>query len=681
MSLVSKSSFVTYLLSRWYWALAVGLTCVIWAALGLAMRPSKDADGYFATHPYGLMTGLENRAIDLLFQLRDVRQPGLRARGLSEPITIIEIDEAAIKASSVRLQKWPRDLYARLVDRASAGGASVIGLDILLSEEGGASAEDRIADQKLAKSIKDAGNVVIAMKTAAGGFEEIIPLPMFASDAYATGFVDLPLDQDGFVRSSQLFQPRPGQDTKISFATRLAEGFLAANAAEGVAPPYLKPENISSVRLGDRVIPLRNDGNLQVDFRGRSPAFRRISAADILFNTHARIPDDLFKNRIVLIGASNIDAPDLFPTPFYEPMALPRLFDRNLNNIPKRTPGVEFHANAAATILFGNTLMHPRYSWQIFAVLLVLVLTALSVCWLRPLWGLLSVILIAVLALVISSWAFDARGLIMPLASAWLGMAILTPAGLGLRFAHERLLRSQTEAERAQVMDIFSRFVSEEVAEEMWKQRGHLSLAGEKRIVTVIFTDIRNFTTLSEPVSSEIVVQWLNDYFGRMHKIVESFGGHINKYLGDGLMIVFGAPVDRGDQKEAINAVECGLAMLEEVESMNEAWKGMDRPIIKIGCGVHTGEATCGVVGGERRLEYTLIGDTVNLASRLESTTKEFAVSILISESTARLLDDRYELRPLGEVKVKGKTINTPVYTVTRRKFGATPAAAAKAQA
>ena len=126
------------------------------------MRPSKDADGSFASHPYGLTTGLENHALDLFFQLRDARHPNLRQRGLAEPITLIEIDEASIKASNVRLQKWPRDWYARLIDRASEGGAGVIGLDTFLSEEGGVSGEDKAADQKLAKSIADAGNVVIA---------------------------------------------------------------------------------------------------------------------------------------------------------------------------------------------------------------------------------------------------------------------------------------------------------------------------------------------------------------------------------------------------------------------------------------------------------------------------------------------------------------------------------------
>jgi adenylate cyclase len=506
------------------------------------------------------------------------------------------------------------------------------------------------------------------MKTAAGGFEEIKPLPMFADEAYAVGFVDLPLDPDGFVRASQLFQSRPGQDTKISFATRLAEGFLAASAAEGAPPQYLKPDAAGAVRLGDRVIRLRNDLNLQMDFRGRSPAFRRVSAGDILFNKQAQISDELFRDRIVLIGASNIDAPDLFPTPLYEPSALARLFDRSLSNIPKRTPGVELHATAAATMLFGKSFNRPRYIWQALAVLLSLALVALGVFGLRALWGMLAVILVAVLALVVASWAFSAHGLILPLASAWLGMAILTPAGLGLRYARERLLRSETEAERAQMMDIFSRFVATDVANELWEKRGEAALAGEPRTVTIIFTDIRNFTTLSESERSNKVVEWLNDYFGRMNVIVESHGGHINKYIGDGLMIVFGAPLDRGDKEEARAAVDCGLAMLDEVEKMNKDWEGTGRPIVKIGCGIHTGEATCGVVGAERRLEYTVIGDTVNLSARLESTTKEFGVPILISEATAELLGDEYELKPLGEAKVKGKTKSTTVLTVARKK-------------
>ncbi len=204
MSPKRKKSFASIALSRWYWALGISLACLVWAGLALALHPRKDADGTYASSPYGLSTGLENKALDLLFQLRDVRRTDRRTRGASEPITIIEIDERAIKASGVRLPKWRRDWYARLIERANESGASVIGLDMLLSEEGGASAEDKAYDQQLSKAMADAGNVVIGNKLAAGGFQAITPLPQFSNAAYTVGFFDVPLDSDGFVRSSQL---------------------------------------------------------------------------------------------------------------------------------------------------------------------------------------------------------------------------------------------------------------------------------------------------------------------------------------------------------------------------------------------------------------------------------------------------------------------------------------------
>ena len=134
----TRQSFVYVLLRRRYWVAAALITLVVWAVVSLLMRPVNDGNGSYATYPYGLTTGLDNQALDLLFQMRDARHPGLRARGQREPITIIEIDDATIKASGVRIQKWPRDLYARLIDSASQGGAAVIGLDVFLSEAGGA---------------------------------------------------------------------------------------------------------------------------------------------------------------------------------------------------------------------------------------------------------------------------------------------------------------------------------------------------------------------------------------------------------------------------------------------------------------------------------------------------------------------------------------------------------------
>src|SRR3712207_103503 len=266
------------------------------------------------------------------------------------------------------------------------------------------------------------------------------------------------------------------------------------------------------------------------------------------------------------------------------PLALARLFDPALPDIPARMPGVELHATAAATMLFGRSLTRPSYGRQAALVLLAIVLAALPVLFMRPLLGFAGAAAVAVGVLALSAWAFDTRGLILPLASSWLGLAVFAPLGFALRYGRERAVREEKEAERAQIMDIFSRCVSQEVAEELWQRRDRVELGGESRVVTCVFTDIRGFTTLTESASSsKEVVAWLNDYFSRMHRIVCFYGGHINKYIGDGLMIVFGAPVDRGTKLEARAAVLCGLKMLEEVEHINEEWEGTGRPRIAIG--------------------------------------------------------------------------------------------------
>ena len=686
MALLKKFSVAPALLRRWYWLLVLVLTLLVWGAIALALRPSADDGGSYVSRPYGYMTGLEDSALDLLFQLRNTRQKGLQARGLAEPITIIEVDEDSIRESNVRLQKWPRNWYGRLIRHASEAGANTIGLDVYVSEAGGVSEFDKAMDRHLLDAITDAGNVVIAQKLQAGGSAAITPLPEFAEAAAGVGFVDLPHESDRFVRTAQLTSARGGAggetETEFSFAAYIAQLYSEQPLVAQLAPgrPYGHWFD-----FGGRRVPLRNDNNLQIDFRGRSPAFTRVSARDILceeFKTSsapmlecdpARRPaGELFRDRIVLIGATNNDAPDLFTTPFYMPRTFPdrpilRLFDSNLPTQTRLMPGIEVHANVMATLLNGRYLVRPAWGRQALFVLVPLVIVAAAVFFVRALWGLLITVVTGALVLVVSSWAFDAHGVILPMASAELGvLGLLAPSSFLLRYAHERAMREEQEAERAAIMDIFSRCVSPEVADTLWQQRQTLALGGERRTVTVIFTDIRGFTTLSESVSSEVVVTWLNEYFSRMHRIICAYGGHINKYLGDGLMIVFGAPVARGDKLEARAAVSCGLEMLAEVERINRDWDGTGRPHIAIGCGIHTGEALCGVVGAEGRLEYTLIGDTVNLTSRLESTTKEKQVPILISDATAALLGQDYEIEPMGDVTVKGKTQSTEVYTVRK---------------
>ena len=677
MSKRPKLRIASYLLRRWYWALALGLALIVWLTLVLAMRPTPDANGKFTSYPYGRVTSLEESGLDLLFQMRDAAHPELRDRGLKEPITIIAVDEATIRASKIRLQNWPRRYYARLIERASQGGASVIGVDVYFSEHAGESDADKAQDQQLLDAINNAGNVVIGKKLPEGGSEAIDPLPEFAEAASAVGYVDLPSDSDNFRRTASIGHLAQDGTTESSFASNIAQIY---------ADKPVEFQADQTVKFGNNLIPLRNDAFLQVDFRSRTPGFKVVSAGDIIFKDPTQIPDELFKDRIVLIGATNNDAPDLFSTPYYQPGLIARFWarlrGRTLNTAPALMPGVEIHGNIAATLLFGRYLRQLTYPYRVLMLFIVIGLVTLAVFKFRASLGALTVVVVAIGVLFVSAWVFNNRALILPLLTAEVGVGVLALSGFLLRYAHERAVREEKEAERAQIMDIFGRAVSPQVADKLWEQRDGLQLGGERRVVTLIFTDIRGFTTLTENApNSEIVVKWLNEYFSRMHKIIEAHGGHINKYIGDGLMIVFGAPIARGDRLEANAAVSCGLEMLEEVKRINHDWQQINEDLkrnnedvrmkgrpgeIKIGVGIHTGEASCGVIGAENRLEYTIIGDAVNLSARLESTTKEQKVDILISEATQSLLSKEYETRPLGNVKVKGKEQETTVYTVQK---------------
>src|SRR2546423_1547029 len=252
---------IAALLRNWYWALALGLALLVWGVLALAMRPVTDENGKYTSNAYGLVTSIEEFGLDVLFQMRDVLHPDMRERGLKEPITIIAVDEATIRASNVRLQNWPRSYYARLIERANQGGASVIGVDVYFSERGGLTQEYKDWDQQLVDAISNAGNVVIVKKLPEGGSDAINPLPEFADAASAVGYSDLPADSDGVRRTAYLFRANEQGEPEWSFANSIAQLYTEQ--------PFEDLKNHKG-GLGNRVIPLRNDGTMQIDFRSRT---------------------------------------------------------------------------------------------------------------------------------------------------------------------------------------------------------------------------------------------------------------------------------------------------------------------------------------------------------------------------------------------------------------------------
>lgn len=217
--------------------------------------------------------------------------------------------------------------------------------------------------------------------------------------------------------------------------------------------------------------------------------------------------------------------------------------------------------------------------------------------------------------------------------------------------------------EKEKIKSAFGKFVNKEIAEQVLK--GEIKLGGERKIATVFFSDIRSFTSISEKLEPEEVVEFLNLYMTRMVDCVNKTGGVVDKYIGDAIMAVWGAPVSKGNDTE--NAINGALMMRKELMEFNKGRGGDKKPVIRIGCGINTGTVLAGQIGSEERMEYTVIGDTVNLASRIESLNKPFVTDILVSEDTYNLIKDIFKTEAMQKIKVKGKSEPQRIYAVLGR--------------
>ncbi|MBI3060263.1 MAG: adenylate/guanylate cyclase domain-containing protein, partial [Deltaproteobacteria bacterium] len=252
-----------------------------------------------------------------------------------------------------------------------------------------------------------------------------------------------------------------------------------------------------------------------------------------------------------------------------------------------------------------------------------------------------------------SVYLFSFHQFWMPMVPTFLGV-MLSYVGITL----DNYIREQKE--RIRLRATFSKYVSADVVDELLEDREGLGLGGKKRHITVLFSDIRGFTSISEQIGPEQVVSLLSDFFGQVTHIVFKHGGTIDKFIGDAVFAIFGAPKSHGD--DAVRAVKTGIEMIELVESLGPKWTQIIGRPLKVGVGINSGDAVVGSIGSEIRSEFTAIGDTVNLGSRLEGLTKELGVPMLISEFTAAEVKDAIPLRPLRQVKVTGREAPLLVY-------------------
>ncbi|MBI2554470.1 MAG: CHASE2 domain-containing protein [Candidatus Rokubacteria bacterium] len=556
----------------------------------------------------GVVDSLELGSLDRRFILRGPIRP-------ASPTVIISIDEDTFDELDLAWP-FPRALHGRLLDLLSQGRPAAIGLDILFIEPSMHGPRD---DQALAKAVARAGNVVLGanLTTTEGqyGSKQDLnpPLPVIRKGAAAFGFVNLVTDEDNFVRRG---------DIRLPYQEGVQESF------------DLHLYNLA-VKAGVPAKPLPPARRVYINFRGPKRTFPIVPYYQVL---NGDVKPEEFAGKIVLVGAAAAVLHDEFPTPF---------------SGEEKMPGVEVHANMLETLLHGNRLtrIHP-YAGALLALVAALLAT-LATSRLRPIRAFLLIVAAGTLYAALAFWVFVKLYFWLELVSVVLALV----SGYGTTVV-ANYIREQREKRR------LSRFFSPDVIKEILKSQSEGSLVGSRRRVTVLFSDIRGFTSLSEKLSPEQVVEMLRDYLTTMTEVVFKYGGTVDKYIGDAIMALYGAPFEQPNHAE--QAVRTALEFQEQVKVLSERWEAKCGARLRNGVGINTGDAVVGTIGSQQRLEYTAIGDTVNLASRLEGLTKDFLSPIVVSESTHEEVKHLFYSRYLGEVKVKGKEIPVKIYAVEK---------------
>lgn len=588
---------------------------------------------------------------------------------LRNQVTVVALDDETVTQYGQRYPP-PRQAYTDLLRALRPMNASVIAFDVAFYD----AAQNPEEDRTLAAAMKDAGNVFLAMQGSGtatlGDHTERypvvqLPIPVLRDAAAGVAAVNIHPDPDGRVRYAQLLIEGPDGTTYYSLPL--------VSAARKVRAELGKAEragNIFSVPapLGSRVIPIDRRGGMSVYYAAPpAPPTRETSAnpcADSRYFCvlsmkdviNGRVPREFVAGRAIFVGAHSLSAvPDDYPVP---------------NSGGKKMYGVEIWANAAQSILTNRYPVLKQSDLATLAQLLVLTLAGLLLVLRWRLYGFIGALalLIAYVTGAYVLFSLQTQEIIGAGPVEVPSIAYVVPAVfwwiilLGYLSLEEQITVARTR-------NTFGRFVTPAVARTIMdrEEAGKLALGGEEKRVTVLFGDIRGFTTISEGLTPGIVLGHLNRYFDGMVDIVNRYEGTVNKYNGDNIMVLWGAPLEVKDQ--ARKAVECALEMQRWIVSERE--KG--GPDVSFGFGINTGPVVAGFLGAKGRMEYTVIGDTANVASRLTSADIARRDQVAVSGATLRELGDDVEAVDLGAVLVKGRTEPVPCWQINRLGQVATP--------
>ncbi len=590
----------------------IAITAIVLLALQLASRfPNVST-------PLG---NLELGSRDAMMRLRGVRPT-------SGDIVIVAIDDASFQGTKYEWP-WPRTYLAQIVDEINKGGAKVVGVDIFLTEAG----KDPGGDAALAQALSQSRSSVSDMEVLhpqPGMISLNLPVPPIRGSLKAIGITTIVQDSDAITRSIQAFDT-DGNQVYFNWAFQTAAQYL------NVDPPSIS--NTHDLTFNGKTVPLHN-GSLLVNFNGPAGTYPTYSAYQVALGDVLTENPNAFKNKIVLIGATTITLHDVYATPF---------------SSQQPTAGVELVANAIDTLITGNYLTETP-PWLDLLIILAMAFAAGFISRIqRPSLTLAVMAGAMILYAIITYLAFIAKGLYIPIVAPQIMLFIgVTLPTLGQSVTQE--------LEKRRVRNLFSRFISPEMVDQLIATRDIYSL-NKRANLSILFSDIRGFTTLSEKMSPEEVVSVLNPYLEAMTKVIEKNDGTVDKYEGDAIVAFFGEPVVHDDH--ALRAVRTAFEMRSALADLHKSWEQQGTPRhIEIGIGINSGEVFVGLLGSAQRINYTIIGDNANLASRLQDLTKTYQWPILISESTYEQVKDEFETEFADSVIVKGRSEPVKVYKV-----------------
>ena len=601
---------------------------------------------FFTYTDNDFIENIEHKMTDLKFEVRGVNIEGLDA----SDIVVVAVDDDSFRLIPYKWP-WPRTYHATLVRNLRRAGASTIVFDIQFTEE---STVDPEQDDEFARAITEGDDVVLAGKMITEEREKfsrrnvLAPIPKLREVA-PFGLADTYLDSDGFVRRYNLFSDYEGE-RYLSLGVAALVKYLGL---EGDPKSLITETDTGDYMLGGQYLLKRYDFDFPstfINYFGPPDSFDTISFEQVVDEEGLQLlmEHDRLKDKIVLIGASVDELKDIFPTPFFVASG-------------KNMPGVEIHANFVQMVL--NQDFYGKVD-DIVAYILTFVFT-LAIAFLikqtKPLIGILSAVGIAGAYFVANILLFTRMSTIMN---------FITPVGaIGLAiigcYAFQYF---SEEKEKLYIRSVFKHYLAENVVDTILQDADALAFGGQRRRLTVLFSDIRSFTTYSEKYTPEEVVSNLGEYLTDMVDVILRYGGMLDKFVGDEVMAVFGAPAHVPDHAE--KACMTALEMIRSLDRLKDRWTGQGKEIFDIGIGVNTGDMLVGNLGSRQIFDYTVIGDNVNLGARLEGINKVYktANNIIISEFTKNELSDKLVTRELDLVRVKGKARPVAIFELVGEK-------------